>query len=253
MFVSRSGVGAPIPSGTSIASRDAVKLKGKLAGKKRGREDEDVKQDAPLDDEQESKASAVKKKARHDPFAPKVKKKASVAPPSGSEEPVAPSSPKASISPVKQSVDEDSPSPRKKKKKHHRPADIQDDAVTTAKSPDNSQKATEVVKSSHKTHSSPSSMLMTLSPSLFVDRSPETGSSPQDSPLVTAKLPSAPPTSPAKSSAQDMPLLNLDGPPPVVDGSPSKRKRKRNKKKKRKTSGQTPDAPEADPDDDASS
>lgn len=36
------------------------------------------------------------------------------------------------------------------------------------------------------------------------------------------------------SQLNDMPLLNLDGPPPEVEASPSKKKRKRNKKKKKK-------------------
>lgn len=74
----RLGVGAAIPESTSLLSRDSARLKGKLTstGKKRAREEGDVHA-APLpsDDEEESKASVIKKKAKVDPFAPKLKSK----------------------------------------------------------------------------------------------------------------------------------------------------------------------------------
>ncbi|KZT72548.1 hypothetical protein DAEQUDRAFT_590009 [Daedalea quercina L-15889] len=63
----RLGVGAAISESTSLLSRDSARLKSKLsasAGKKRTRE-EDVPVDTLLsDDEEESKASVIKKKAK---------------------------------------------------------------------------------------------------------------------------------------------------------------------------------------------
>ena len=76
----RLGVGAPIPASTGVASHEAMKLKGKLSGKKRAREEEDVKMADVSDDEGESRAGAIKKKARPDPFAPKPKKQKANAP-----------------------------------------------------------------------------------------------------------------------------------------------------------------------------
>jgi hypothetical protein len=51
-----------------------MKLRGKLAGRKRIREEEDVKLKGVSDDEEESRTGAIKKKARQDPFTPRPKK-----------------------------------------------------------------------------------------------------------------------------------------------------------------------------------
>ena len=70
IFLPRLGVGAAIPEGHSQGlARETVRLKGKLAGSKRPREQDDVGRFPPvLDDEDESRASSVKKKERSDPF-----------------------------------------------------------------------------------------------------------------------------------------------------------------------------------------
>lgn len=62
-------MGAAILEGMQIQTRETARLRGKLTGSKRSREEVDV---GPLktasDDESESKAVAIKKKARFDPF-----------------------------------------------------------------------------------------------------------------------------------------------------------------------------------------
>jgi hypothetical protein len=70
IFLPRLGVGATIPEGYSQGlSRETARLKGKLAGSKRPREQDDVGPSQPiLDDENESRTSSVKKKERGDPF-----------------------------------------------------------------------------------------------------------------------------------------------------------------------------------------
>jgi hypothetical protein len=79
-------VGAPIPE-TQNFSRETARLKGQLTGKgtKRSREDgEDVKKDKPeSSDDEESRAGAIKKKVRLDPFGEgsgKKKRKKQMAP-----------------------------------------------------------------------------------------------------------------------------------------------------------------------------
>ncbi|TFY69406.1 hypothetical protein EVJ58_g418 [Rhodofomes roseus] len=74
----RLGVGAAVPESTSLLSRDSARLKSKLtasAGKKRAREEDVPAATLPSDDEEESRASVIKKKAKVDPFAPKDKGK----------------------------------------------------------------------------------------------------------------------------------------------------------------------------------
>ena len=73
LCVPRLGVGAPIPSSAGVAGHEAMKLKGKLASRKRPREEDDTKTIVISDDEDESRAGSIKKKARQDPFAPKPK------------------------------------------------------------------------------------------------------------------------------------------------------------------------------------
>lgn len=64
----RLGVGAPIPD-TQAGSREIARLRGQLAGKKRGR-DGDVDHSSPQgsDVEEESRTGAIKHKIREDPF-----------------------------------------------------------------------------------------------------------------------------------------------------------------------------------------
>jgi hypothetical protein len=78
----RLGVGASIPEAVAGTSRqETARLRGRLVGSKRGREAEDVhakSAQAMSDDEEdegESRASAIKKKTRVDPFASTRKSK----------------------------------------------------------------------------------------------------------------------------------------------------------------------------------
>ncbi|KJA29841.1 hypothetical protein HYPSUDRAFT_196171 [Hypholoma sublateritium FD-334 SS-4] len=64
----RLGVGAAIPEGHQSLSRETARLKGKLAGSKREREEEVAAAKQAFDEEGESRAVAIKKKARPDPF-----------------------------------------------------------------------------------------------------------------------------------------------------------------------------------------
>lgn len=70
LILPRLGVGAVIPEGHSQGlSRETARLKGKLAGSKRPREQDDVGPSQPtLHDEDESRAISIKTKARVDPF-----------------------------------------------------------------------------------------------------------------------------------------------------------------------------------------
>ncbi|ETW83711.1 hypothetical protein HETIRDRAFT_471990 [Heterobasidion irregulare TC 32-1] len=80
----RLGVGAPLPDSTHPSGRDAVKLKNKLAGKKRSHAADDDRepvsmksktQDMDEEDEEESRSGAIRKKVKIDPFATHTKKK----------------------------------------------------------------------------------------------------------------------------------------------------------------------------------
>ncbi|KIY74218.1 hypothetical protein CYLTODRAFT_439489 [Cylindrobasidium torrendii FP15055 ss-10] len=75
---SKLGVGASVSETAATSSREANKLKGRLIGKKRPRDDERpplaTRQDPESSDEEESRAGAIHKKARADPFAKKGKK-----------------------------------------------------------------------------------------------------------------------------------------------------------------------------------
>jgi len=63
----RLGVGAAIPEGAQSMTRETARLKGKLAGSKRPLEEGHLSKSSS-DDEGESRAVAIKKKARPDPF-----------------------------------------------------------------------------------------------------------------------------------------------------------------------------------------
>ncbi|KAF8204810.1 hypothetical protein BJ912DRAFT_1052138 [Pholiota molesta] len=65
----RLGVGASVPEGHQSTSREVARLKGKLVGSKRSRDEEETTAAKQASDEEgESRASAIKKKARPDPF-----------------------------------------------------------------------------------------------------------------------------------------------------------------------------------------
>ena len=86
--MTRLGVGATIPEGHQSISRETARLKGKLTGSKRAREEEVSPAKQAFDEEGESRAAAIKKKARSDPFDVvhgKKKKKHRVADPAVSE------------------------------------------------------------------------------------------------------------------------------------------------------------------------
>ncbi|CAL1701146.1 unnamed protein product [Somion occarium] len=74
----RLGVGAPIPASTGTLGHESVKLKNKLSGKKRQREEESTAGGRISEDEEESRAGAIKKKAKVDPFGGSGKKKKSL-------------------------------------------------------------------------------------------------------------------------------------------------------------------------------
>lgn len=127
----RLGVGAAIPESSSMLGRDAERLKHRLAGKKRGRDEEHAVVNVPSEDEEESRAGAIKKKAKLDPFAQrsegkgkKAKKDDLMGATSSAASPVASAKHEAheehahasEVVDVDEADDRDS-SPRKKKKK----------------------------------------------------------------------------------------------------------------------------------------
>lgn len=62
----RLGVGAKPPESNDLSGREALRLKGRLVGKKRERGEEAVNNKALSDDEGESRAGAIKKKPKLD-------------------------------------------------------------------------------------------------------------------------------------------------------------------------------------------
>lgn len=203
----RLGVGAPIPASTGVAGHEAMKLKGKLTGKKRAREEEDVKMAEPSDDDGESRAGAIKKKARPDPFAPKPKKQKANAP---------------GVIPVPTK-----PTSKKAAKKAGSP----DSPVDAGK-----QGATETTSSQAPASKQKSTQKGADTPTNQGSKSADEDAMEVDKMLVSPSSTSTPSSGdkPAsKPDSQAVPLLNLDGPPPAVDPSPSKKRRKRNKKKKK--------------------
>lgn len=85
-FFYRLGVGAKPPESTDVSGRDALRLKGRLVDRKRGREEDTTTNiKTPSDDEDESRAGAIKKKPRLDPFDGAGKKKKKQKAPTPSE------------------------------------------------------------------------------------------------------------------------------------------------------------------------
>lgn len=98
LSVNRLGVGAAAPD-AGTTSRDTVRLKGQLVGKKRERVSEQAEVDvrkADDEDEEESRAGAIKKKAKLDPFAKPPKKKGGTTTLSAPVPPI-PSTPKVTV------------------------------------------------------------------------------------------------------------------------------------------------------------
>lgn len=237
----RLGVGAPIPASTSLLAVEGVKLRNKLAGKKRQRDSEDADPSTAVheeDSEDEGRGRAIKKKAKVDPFEAGHGKKKKQQRAEQQEALVEPSTPAPLLkvvevtpaTPVKLPETFESPSlpqgsvseRKKKKKKKHRLQES--DTLPTL------------------SHSSPVKL-------------PDLGDSATSSPVSLKQRPEdSDPPSPEKSTklssrTKSTPLLNLDGPPPAGDTdeaapSSSKKKRKRRKKKKSGAGGIAAEAEE---------
>ncbi|KAF9472954.1 hypothetical protein BDN70DRAFT_422848 [Pholiota conissans] len=249
----RLGVGASVPEGHQSTSREIARLKGKLSRKKRTREDEEVAaMKQPSDEEGGSRAGAIKKRARPDPFDVvhgKKKKKRKLAepiPPLSTSPTRAASQSKgdtlnaveetASVSkelPKLNGINTATTSSVKSKKKKKKAAQILKEA-----SPD----ATDV----HDTHFSGSPVAEKSVPPRDTPLTPKftsgkyiTGSEPLDASLVPTPWGSIANRKSLPLALVDVPLLNLNGPPSdpesgvehAVTMSP-KKKRKRRKKKK---------------------
>ncbi|CAA7260024.1 unnamed protein product [Cyclocybe aegerita] len=254
---SRLGVGASIPEGHQSISRETARLKGKLVGSKRPREEDGVTAPkAEYDDEHESRATAIKKKHRLDPFDVVHGKKKNKAPPSSPpalSPQVGPSqSPKQAN--FGQKADEPtaglnsfSPldaSPKKKKKKRKKLAEVQGD-----------ESLAKIASTSHQGSELP---IREQTPPPPPTIAPAPSTPPQDLDEVHDELMAvspATPTSPPMKLAQGKsipadllrrPLLNLTRPPPSDEESDdhvaetpsaSPKKRKRKKKKKHQANG----------------
>ncbi|PSS35400.1 hypothetical protein PHLCEN_2v1555 [Hermanssonia centrifuga] len=242
----RLGVGAPIPSSTNIHGFETMKLKGKLAGKKRAREEEVVPEVIPSDDEEESRARSFKKRARLDPFEKKQNKKkarpnavVAPSPPSEVSREHADSPDIMEVDPpLAQStrvVRDPAPPPtgnkKKKRKNKNKRAAAEEAAIISASvrtatspkrppSPSNEPTHVIVIDDDSPGHSPPPDVCIHI---------PE----PLSQGLRTSNHAKAQAVTSALQNG--LPLLNLTGPPSMVDGSPSnpsKKKRKRKKKKK---------------------
>lgn len=263
LLICSLGVGASVPAPTNIRSLESAKLKGKLIGKKRHHDDDPILISSNSEEEGESRAGAIKKKARIDPFESKKskgkgKKKVETSPPPKAQ----PSATtkiksglqnstdtkgKAAMSAFSVAIAEPMISPRvtspespphKKRKRKNKPA------VTTAVQVEPS--------SSKKNYSAKDDAIVEV---IMVQDSPGMRSlcSPQCTFLpVTPPEPMSPapkrnrlntpdPMRSPKSVDRDnidgptlfgVPLLNLGGPPPAVETTPSKKKRRRKKKKR---------------------
>ncbi|KAF7798894.1 hypothetical protein EIP86_010122 [Pleurotus ostreatoroseus] len=240
----RLGVGAAAPAATNIRSIESVKLKGKLAGKKRQREEDPIVIPSNSDEEEESRAGAIKKKARLDPFESKGKgkgkKKAQANPPPKAQHPVtekikperkellevkAKAAAAVAASPVAEAQPATSPRitslecpAHKKRKKKNKNKTV----VTTAVKDDPRLK-----KESLAAFEKDDAVVEVI----MVEDSPEpTSPKPKKARLKTPERAHSP--SADVPTLLGVPLLNLDGPPPAVETTPTKKKRRRKKKKK---------------------
>ncbi|VDC02507.1 unnamed protein product [Peniophora sp. CBMAI 1063] len=213
---SRLGVGAPMPDSTSssvASAREALKLKYKLEGKdkkKRAREEEETHKGDEDEDGEESRASAIRKKPRIDPFASPGGKKRKAEKGSGVSH--AKEQPVAGPSTLNAKATIQSPRPDKKGKRRARSSS--QDGSAARYSPAVSA-----------TPSNAASSLKATSPETI------------PTPLPTSNL-----NSNTDGDNTGLPILNLDGPPPQPPASPSKaessaaekRRQKRRRQRERK-------------------
>jgi len=233
----RLGVGAPIPASTGTLGYESVKLKNKLTGRKRQREDEGPLNDTgePSEDEEESRAVAIKKKTKLDPFAKgKGKKKNAAA-----------DSSELAVS-VQNSVTEGQPNATELGDKAGEQAEKvpAEESHSHPPSPSASPKKRKKKKKKH----NDTSLSPLISPSNTVDTPDSPAQPPKRSepntPILSPMSPKAkarPPTplaSPRKMT-NPLPLLNLDGPPADSAGpsEPSTKKKRRRRKKKKSGAG----------------
>ncbi|KAI0774053.1 hypothetical protein C8Q74DRAFT_1267964 [Fomes fomentarius] len=281
----RLGVGASVPESTGILSRETAKLRNKLVGnnKKRAREDDETNGPRPApqaivisDDDEDSRARVIAKKARVDPFAPKTKEKKK----GKTDTPQALASTPV-ISPSKKTVGvpRDEPAPgtaastahtaasvesdhdavsstskkRKKKKKHntHAAGGAAREGFGSALTSSSPQGATastkaeviDITQSPSRNFSSPAikpaaAMAVGTSTSRSISNTGATQSTTSNTPSTPARAPTiAPQSSPQRLDPFGMPLLNLSGPPPDVGDAETNSPKKKRKKKKKKKKG----------------
>ncbi|KAI0346791.1 hypothetical protein BDW22DRAFT_1424911 [Trametopsis cervina] len=230
----RLGVGASVPASTGIRGHETIRLKGKLTGKKRGREQDEGPTAAAVDqsdDEQESRAGAIRKKARVDPFAggSKGKKKQNTQLQAAEAKTVPLPLPKTNQSGQSPEAEDQA-------------ADVQLGSPGKATEPAEASSSQKKKKKKNKRtaageHETAISPKQDVTPPFVASQRPltppPTGSQPAPVKPSTTQT-SATATQKATDQANSLPLLNLAGPPPTPELSPTKKKRKRNKKKKKK-------------------
>ncbi|EMD40898.1 hypothetical protein CERSUDRAFT_80549 [Gelatoporia subvermispora B] len=230
----RLGVGAAPSESTSTLGRDTARLKGKLSStsKKRLREEEHVHAKPPSDDEEESRAGAIRKKPNVDPFGGPAAKKNKTAKMLARAPPM--STPAAAknlpIIPRQSNTTGETAGIRVEGGK----------GVAVPASPDTSIPTSSITKKKLKKKPDTSSEGMAHEPRPTEEQSePAERTSPVSVPTSSPQHET--PSSPAKSVKEGtpkskapkpmIPLLNLTGPPPDVDSSQKKRRKKKKKKK----------------------
>ncbi|KAA1473493.1 hypothetical protein DENSPDRAFT_839968 [Dentipellis sp. KUC8613] len=258
----RLGVGAPLPEATSLSGRDTARLKNKLTGKKRAREDDEVVYSSKAgkaeedDDEEESRAGAIHKRVKVDPFAiggkkKKGKEKVDILKPQPTEVKdvdMKDAGPVISQNGVKDTVvsklgsapdtiilqggapdhsgtheEKSNKKKRKKKNKSAGPPGAASDLSSQVAGTSSGLQTTPVGQSTPSTTGTTAhTQSLSVSPTKSQISPPK--STPQHNPFI---LPSS------------LPVLNLTGPPPIIDNEDNqdantspKKKRKRKKKKK---------------------
>ncbi|KAJ2916406.1 hypothetical protein MD484_g4017, partial [Candolleomyces efflorescens] len=270
--VGRLGVGADTSEGRAL-SRDTARLKGQLVGKKRGREQAEAahtKSQVDYEDAEESRAGAIKKKAKADPFAPSHKKlKAPIHHPSSAQSGVpasqAGSTKMTSIvaDAAELNVQLHPPSPKKKKKTSHVNATAVEESSSSrdaralpssnfSAAPDKSvSNLPDSLKGPILKDNDVLDILSTTSGSVANNDLPQSNSA-NVSRFPLASLVKVSPTK-LPTELRDQPILNLEaissdsdseGDPPKSPQTVSKRKRKRRKKKKKNLVDNSPVAPE---------
>ncbi|KAF8165514.1 hypothetical protein B0H34DRAFT_793892 [Crassisporium funariophilum] len=249
----RLGVGASIPEGQSF-SRETARLKGKLVGSKRAREEEElVAPKQASDNETESRATAIKKKARSDPFdvvhGKKNKKRKNNEKGNTPQDLSVELEHRTDLALVdsKNAMSIDGPiassstlSPNKMKKKRKEPLKSENEGIQNVHE--------DVPLLGHQAHapSKDNASSLPILPSTPSSGQREVVSTPQkqltvDVSLTTTPLLASANRKPLPLDLLKRPLLNLDGPPSdqesddPMTGTPSsspKKKRKRRKKKK---------------------